>query len=433
MASWLNALRTWIAGGGTTPAPQNNDMSSMSMDEFAKWVHGNSTSLEVTEVTAMRISSIYACVALIGGAVSSLPLRFYRRTSDNSREQYFPDEYWMFNEEAFTCWAAAPAWEYSLQSLLLRGDSFWRIHRRSLTSPRIAGFEPLNPDTVEVRRVRDRLQYRVTPQPSQALSTPNPATVLLDQDDVLHIPGPGFDGLRGLSQISSALRAPGAVALGADEYSGAFFRNSARPDIVLETDANLTRDQMSLLRTQWEDRYGGAANAYKPAVLQGGLKAKPITVNAVDAQLIETRRFQVEDIARIFGVPPHMVGQATVSTWGTGIEQMSIGFVKYTLQRHLVKFEQEINRKLFRTTRNFCEFDTTGLERGDIKTRFEAYRIGLGRAGEKGWMTPNEVRQLENLPPIDDGDEINSGELPEAPGADSVEEPNEESTAQATQ
>ena len=427
---WYDRL---LASFGVQRIQPKNAVGEMSFAEFSDWVKGNSDSWSgtVNEITAMRISTVYACVSLIGGAISSLPLNFYRRdTKTGDREIYWPDEYWLFNEEPHSCWAAAPAWEYSIQSLLLQGDSFWRIHRGSQMSSRIAGFEPLDPRTVTVRRKGDRLYYIVVPQPSQTWSTPQPATVTLDQDDVLHIPGPGFDGLRGLSQITSALRTPGAVALGADLYAAAFFKNSARADVVLETDANLSKEQMALLRSQWEERYGGASNAYKPAVLQGGLKMKPITVNAADAQLIETRKFQVEDICRVFGVPPHMVGQATASTWGTGIEQMSIGFVKYTLQRHLVKIEQEINRKVFRTARNFCEFDTVGLERGDIKTRFEAYRISLGRAGEKGWMTPNEVRKLENHAPVEGGDQINDGARS---GADGQGTQNADATVQTTQ
>ena len=132
-----------------------------------------------------------------------------------------------------------------------------------------------------------------------------------------------------------------------------------------------------------------------------------LTMNAEDSQLLATRSFQVEEICRIFGVPPHMIGHTEKATsWGTGIEQMSIGFVKFTLQPHLVAFEQEINSKVFRTPKNFCEFQTAGLERGDIKARYEGYRIAIGRAGEPGWMTVNEVRNLENQLPRDGGDSL---------------------------
>ena len=136
------------------------------------------------------------------------------------------------------------------------------------------------------------------------------------------------------------------------------------------------------------------------------MELEKLSITPEDASLLDTRRFQVEEIARIFGVPPHMIGHTSASTsWGTGIEQQSIGFVKYTLQRHLVKIEQELNRKIWPTrARYYVEFSAVGLERGDTKTRNEAYRIALGRAGEPGWMSVNEVRRAENLPPVEGGD-----------------------------
>jgi HK97 family phage portal protein len=292
------------------------------------------------------------------------------------------------------------AWEYAATSLLLQGDSFWRIHRESALSNRITGIEPLHPNTVSVTRRRDRLVYRVSAQPSQAHE--RPADVTLDQDDVLHVPGPGFNGLRGMSQIASALATTGSIALQSAEHTRSFYENSARPDFVLQTDGELKQDKIDQLRAQWNDLFQGAARSWKPAVLGGGLKVQPITINAVDSQLIQTRQFQVEDVARVFGVPPFMIGHTEKTTsWGSGVEAMGIGFVKYTLQRHLVKFEQEINRKVFRTSRLFCEFDTAGLERGDLKSRYEAYRIAVGRAGEPGWLTPDEVRRFDNMPPMD--------------------------------
>lgn len=407
---------------GAQGAIVNDATATMTPTEFAAWVRGQ-TGSALTPQSAMSVSTVYACVSMIGGAIASIPLQFYRRESDGSREAIkpAPDLWWMFNEAPFPCWPAATAWEYAAQSLLLSGDSFWRIHRASRLSNSIVGFEPLHPDSVEVARVDDRLAYRVSAQPSQSNETV--PTVTLDQDDVLHVSGPGFDGLRGVSQVSSCLRLSGAAAKAADEYQARFFQNGARPDFVLETDGRLDQQQVDRLRQQWEQTYGGTVNAWKPAILTGGLHLKPITLNAQDQQLLEARKFGVEEICRIFGVPPHMVGHTQASTsWGTGIEQMSLGFVKYTLQRHLVKFEQEINRKVFRTVARFCEFNTAGLERGDFKTRNEGYRIALGRAGEPAWMTINEVRRLENLPPVDGGDDITHADAASEQGTSNVDE-----------
>jgi phage portal protein BeeE len=436
-----SALEAFRAPAGGEKSIDVRNASSMTLSDFNDWVTASDI-YSFGESSAMQVSTIYACVALIGGAVSSIPLEFYRRDAAGHREKFTPDLWYLFNEQPFPAWNAATAWEYSMQSLLLRGDSFWRIHRASRLSPTITGFEPLHPATVYVWRSGDRLRYRVTPQPSQ-LMQPTAGTPIanisgaipaieLDQDDMLHVPGPGFDGLRGLSQVTSSLMQAGNIAKSADKFTSAFFANSARPDFVLESDAKMDAQQIAQLRDQWEQLYAGATKAWKPAVLTGGLKVKPVTLSSHDAQLLETRKFTVDEICRVFGVPPHMVGHMEGGTaWGTGIEQMSLGFSKFTLQRHLRKIEQEINRKVFRTAARFCSFDVTGLERGDFKTRMEGYRVALGRAGEPAWLTVNEVRQMENMPPVDGGDQLVTGALdatdpPGAPPATPTTDPSQD-------
>ena len=411
-----SALTAFRTPAGADKSIDVRNSSSMTLSDFNDWVTANDI-YTFGESNAMQVSAIYACVALIGGAVSSIPLEFYRRDAAGHREKFTPDLWYLFNEQPFPAWKAATAWEYSMQSLLLRGDSFWRIHRASRLSPTITGFEPLHPATVYVWRSGDRLRYRVTPQPSQLMQPTAGHQMVemsgaippieLDQDDILHVPGPGFNGLRGLSQVTSSLMQSGNTAKAADKFTSAFFANSARPDFVLESDAKMDAQQISQLRDQWEQLYAGATKAWKPAVLTGGLKVKPVTLSSHDAQLLETRKFTVEEICRVFGVPPHMIGHMDKSTaWGSGIEQMALGFSKFTLQRHLRKIEQEVNRKVFRTAARFCAFDVSGLERGDFKTRMEGYRVALGRAGEPAWLTVNEVRKMENLPPVDGGDQL---------------------------
>ncbi len=359
----------------------------------------------VTERTAMAIGAVYACIGLIGGAIASLPLKIYRRNGD-SRESITSDLWWLLNEQPTPSMSAAVMWEYLTWSLLLHGDAFARIRRASPMSPNIAGFIPVHPFDVQVARNGDRLAYIV-----------KDVAEALDQDDMLHIPGLGFDGLRGLSPIRYSAKQAMGLSLAADDYSARFFSNGARPDYVVTTPGKMDGEQAKLFRESWMARYSGTQNAHIPAILTGGGDVKTLSLNPEDAQLIETRSFQAADIARFYGVPPHMIGLVDKATsFGTGIEQQSIGFVKYTLQRHLVKIEQEINRKCFRTARNFAEFSTAGLERGDYKARNEGYRIALGRAGEPAWMTVNEVRKLENLPPQDGGDTLQTF----APAADAT-------------
>lgn len=369
----------------------------------------------LSERQAMSVSAVYACVSLIGGAVASLPLQIYRRTPEG-RERVINDLWWMLNEQMCDAWPAAVGWEFGLQSLLLQGDMFMRILRASRLSPTIIGFKPLHPLTVAVLKNGDRLAYAAN---EDGLIT------VYDQDDIIHVPGPGFDGLRGMSQIAYALRQPANIAIDAGRQASTMMANGLRPDLAITPGDNvkLTAEQITTMRAQWVDRYIGAGKNIAPIILSGGSSVKELSLNAVDAQFLETRNFQVEDIARVFGVPPFMIGRMEKTTsWGSGVESMGIGFVKYTLQRHLVKVEQEFNRKCFKTDRHFSEFDTKGLERGDIKTRNESYRIAAGRAGEPGWMSINEIRRAENMPPIDGGDTINQGatngqqQNPPAPG-----------------
>ena len=360
----------------------------------------------VTERTALAISAVYACIGLIGGAIASLPLPIYRRTTD-SRERVDHPLSDLLNLEPTPACSSAVWREYLLWSLLLHGDGMARIHRkggRLSLRPDVVRLEPLHPLDVSVSINGDRLAY-------QLLDLEEGRTITLDQDDMLHVPGLGFDGCRGMSPLRHAARNSMGLSLAADEYSARFFSNGARPDYVVTTPGKMDASQQALFRESWMARYAGLGNSHIPAILSGGGEVKALSLNPEDAQLIETRNFQAADIARFYGVPPHMIGLTEKTTsWGSGIEQQSIGFVKYTLSRHLVKIEQEINRKLLRDGTHFAEFITAGLERGDYKARNEGYRIALGRAGEPGWMTPNEVRRLENLPPLPDGNTRATGE-----------------------
>lgn len=407
MKTWLNRLAVRVAqASGGIPISEGTRGSQL-YDWFT--AGGGAAGVAVNERTAMSVSAVHACVELIGGSISSLPLHFYRR-AEAGRERYTPELWWMLNERPWANWPASSFWMFVTASKLLHGDAFVLIHRASPFSPNIIGFEPIHPLRTDVNKKDGRLVYTLWREKD---SDGGLYPTVVEADDVLHIPGPGFDGQRGMSQIKHVLRNPAGIAIAADEHSARFFQNGARPDFAIEVPGNLTPEQQEMLRTTWAQRHQGVYKSGLPALMTGGAKIQELTINPEDSQLLTTRGFQVEDIARVFGVPPHMIGHTDKTTsWGSGIEQMSIGFVKFTLQRHLVAFEQEINAKVFRTARNFCEFQTSGLERGDIKSRNESYRIALGRAGEPGWMSVNEVRKLENMPPVDGGDLLSTAAQP---------------------
>jgi HK97 family phage portal protein len=345
----------------------------------------------VNEHTAMKFSAVYACVGLISGAIASLPLPIYQRTEDG-RSRANHDLWWLLNEQPHPCWSAFAFWLYLFTSKLLYGDAFALIHRQSERSPKISSFEPIHPNKIEPLKEGGRLKYAVWDDAGKAR--------VYDQDDVLHFSGLGFDGRRSLSPIRHAARNSVGLALAAEEYSSRFFSNGARPDIVLEIPGNLTDEQIRQIRESWVARFGGVSNSHLPAIGAGGMKVHPLSINAEDAQLISTRQFQVIDIARIYGVPPFMIGETEKqSSWGTGVENMGVGFVKYTLRPHLVGAEHEINRKCFRTITYFSEFNVDGLMEGDSKAQAEYFSKALGGPGTQGWMSVNEVRRLKNMEP----------------------------------
>jgi HK97 family phage portal protein len=291
-------------------------------------------------------------------------------------------------------WTAAAFWQFIVSSFLLYGDGYARIMRPYFSSNQASGFEPIHPNRIKAYRLASGgVGYRTCDEKGRE--------DVLDPADVLHFPSLGFDGLKSMSMIRYAARNAVSLAMSADEYSNAFFRNGARPDFVLRHPGVLKDDAVDKLRETWARRYGGVYNAHMPAVLTGGMEVEQLTMSAEDAQLISTRGMQIEEIARLFGVPPFMIGHNEKTTsWGSGVESMGTGFTKYTLARHLKPCEQELNRKLWPSrAKYFAEFNTAGLERGDFKTRMAGYRSALGRAGEPAWMRVDEVRKLENMAP----------------------------------
>ncbi|OCP05008.1 MULTISPECIES: phage portal protein [unclassified Ensifer] len=355
-----------------------------------------------TERTALMVSAIYACVNLIAGAISSLPVNIYRVNGENGERGriYNDDLHWVFNEQMSPRWMSASGWEFLCQSLLLQGDAFAPIQRRG---DKPIGFTPVHPDRVTVGLWPDgsRLVYAVAPE---LTASDKDGFQIYDQDDMLHIAGFGFDGFRGLSPLRHALRITGASSIAMQEFSANFFANSARPDYALGTDQTLTKPQVDDLRDEIERKHQGVQNSHRPMLLHGGLKILPITMPMKDMELVALRHLQIEEIARIYGVPPFMIGHNEKTTsWGSGVEAMSIGFVRFALRQHLTKIENEINRKLFRTASRVAEFDTSELERADMKSLFESLRIAVGRAGEPQIMSANEARERLRLKRDDKG------------------------------
>jgi len=409
LMSWVAARDGGLARAGFDPqainaAAQNTVTTGLTSEQLMATLglaQVTAAGVPVTADVALRVSTVYACVSLLAGAISTLPFAIFERDGQ-SRKRAEHDYWWMLNEQAYEDVTAATAWEQIVSGKLFYGDGFGKLLRAGYASTRVIGWEPMHPMRVQPFRSTDgTLYYRHQPQlgPQE----------VLDASDVIHLPSLGFDGLTSPSPITYAAREAIGISVAAEQYNARFFSQGATFDYALKTAATLNDKQLGDLRDSLRARVQG--NTRGPLLLTGGLEPAQLSVNPKDAEILATRLFSVEEICRIFGVPPHMVGHTDKTTsWGSGIEQQGIGFVRYTLRRHLTPIAQEFNRKLWPVRqRFFVEHITDDLVKGDLKSRYEAYRIAMGRAGEPGWMSPDEVRRLDNMPPINGGNTINKG------------------------
>ena len=380
---------------GRLPDPlamlENGNVDNLNMQELVGLLGANfrtAAGENVTAETAARVSAVSACVSLIAGAIATLPLGFYERAEYGRGKADHP-YWWLFNESACDGWTSSAAIEYLFNAKFYYGDGFGQLLRAK--GGRVVGWKPLPPLSVDPFKKDGRVLYRINPQGEPSYTLP--------AEDMIHLPGPGFDGLRSPSLILSQAREAIGTAIASQKYSGQFFAGGGNFDYALKTSSKLKGGQLDALKASLLARLSNGGRG--PLILDGGLEPAQLSVNSKDAEILATRLFTVEDICRFFGVPPHMVGHTDKTTsWGSGIESQGIGFVRYTLQRHLTPMSQELNRKLWPVReRYFVEHITAALERGDLKSRYEAHRIAMGRAGEMPFMDADEVRRLENMPP----------------------------------
>ena len=340
----------------------------------------------VTPSSAIQVSAVYACVRGIAETIASLPLHIYEATDAGSRKANEHPLYRLLHDEPNNEMTSFVWRETMLSHLLLYGNSYCQIIRSGRS--RIVGLYPLLPDHMSVDRdSKGKLTYTYT--------TSEGRMVLLAPEDVLHIPGLSFDGVMGYSPIALEKAAIG-LGIAAEEYGSKFFQNGARLSGIL-THPNTVKDPASL-RASWNAAYGGSGNASRVAVLEEGMTFVPLSMPNNEAQFLETRKFQVTEICRIFRVPPHMIGDLERATFST-IESQNISFAVHTIRPWLVRIEQAINKTLIPENekgRYYVQFNIDGLMRGDYKSRMEGYAI----ARQNGWMSANDIRALENLNPI---------------------------------
>lgn len=367
--------------------PQNRTPGS----SYSFFFGGTTSGKPVNEHTAMQMTAVYSCVRILAEAVAGLPLHLYRYTDNGGKEKaLFHSLYFLLHDEPNPEMSSFVFRETLMTHLLLWGNAYAQIIRNG--KGEVIALYPLMPNRMRVDRdTRGNLYYSYTRYSDEA-PTLNGITVTLRPSDVLHIPGLGFDGLVGYSPIAMAKNAIG-LAMATEEYGAKFFANGAAPGGVLEHPGTIKDPQK--VKDSWNMAYQGSGNAHKVAVLEEGMKYQQIGISPEQAQFLETRKFQINEIARIFRVPPHMVGDLEKSSF-SNIEQQSLEFVKYTLDPWVIRWEQAISRSLLSPSEKkeyFSKFNVDGLLRGDYVSRMNGYAT----ARQNGWMSANDIRELEDL------------------------------------
>ena len=345
----------------------------------------------VNERTAMQMTAVYAAVRILAEGVASLPLHVYRRGENGDRSKAEDmNLFYLLHDKPNPEMTSFIFREALMCHLLLFGNAYAQVLRNGRGE--VAALYPLLPNKMSVERdEKGQLFYRYIRNDNEPPSMQG-NTVILMPSEVLHIPGLGFDGLVGYSPISMTKNAIG-LGLAAEEYGSRFFANGAAPAGVLEH-PGVIKD-VSKLRESWNETFGGSRNAGKVAILEEGLHFNPISMSPQDSQLLETRQFQLTEIARIFRIPPHMLGDLSKATF-SNIEHESLEFVKYTLTPWICRWESSLTDALLsreEQKKYEIRFNVDGLLRGDYKSRMEGYAVGINN----GFLCPNDVRRLEGF------------------------------------
>ena len=372
---------------------------SSTLSNPASWltkIFGNMTSAgkNISEQKSLEDSAVWACVRILSEDLASLPLITYRRLEDGGKERarrhYL---YKLLHDQPNSEMTAFTFKETLMAHALTWGNGYAEIEYDGSMKPK--NLWPLLPDRTKPCRRNGELWYK----------TKIPGTgkqIMIPGYRIFHVHGLGFDGLRGYSVIRKHAESLG-INLAAKEFGARFFGNDSRPGGVLQYDGKLDSEQKQNLKQSWEEAQGGLENKWRVAVLQHGIEWQQIGLPPEDAQFIETRKFQKKEIATIYRIPLHMLADMESGASYSSIEQQSINYVVNTLRPWLVRWEQQIDKDLFTgetADQYFAEFLVEGLLRGDIESRYSAYATGR----QWGWLSANDVREKENMNPIDNGD-----------------------------
>lgn len=389
LASLSKFLDAAFRASPENPSTNLNNPAQWLLD----WVGGGKSAagIAVTEDKAIGVAVAYACVHLIAKTVATLPIHVFRRKG-KLREVVDDNEFGLLVSQQPNPLMTSVVWrEVMMAHVLLWGNHYSIIDENPRGDLMLL---PLQPWDVEVTLTSDQRRKRYRVRLSDGTRKD------FREDQMLHVPGLSFDGLIGISPIKK-LRNTYGLSLATETFGSKFFANDARPSVILETPGKMKEEAQKNLLASLYEKFSGAENAWKVLVLEEGAKMHMVQMPLEDAQFLETQQLQDSRICGTFGTPPHLVGIIDKSTsWGTGIEQQDIGFAKHCIRPWCVKIEAELDRKLFRGDGLISKFSLEGLMRGDFKSRMEGYQIGV----QNGIYLRNEVRELEDLEPVADGD-----------------------------
>jgi len=350
------------------------------------------------------ISAVYACVQAISETVASLPLILFKRDGEDRTRANEHPLYRVLHDQANEHQTALEFRELMQANVLLRGNAYARIEFDG--SGQVSALWPINPDRVSVIRNGDKLVYEYTDSDGKLIR--------LLSHEVLHLRHRlGPDGVLGVSPIQAA-RGVIDLAQAEQDHGAGTFANGTRLSGVLKFPGLLKPEQRIAIRDSWASQHAGGANAGKTAILESGVEFQQVSMTLEDAEWIAARQFSVEEVARLFRVPPTVIGDLRHGNYSNSVE-MARQFVTLSLRRHLVAWEQAIASKLLTEAGRriyFAEHQVEGLLRGDATTRAAFYASGIN----VGWMRKSEARRLENLPTIPGIDEEPTGKAPAAPG-----------------
>lgn len=393
------------------------------------WSVPSATGVQINQQTALNAAAVMACVSMLAEDVAKLPVGLFRTAPDGSRERVTdhwlndlleePNEWqdWMEFAEMLQC------------GLVMRGNGYAVIIRNARAIP--TKLVPINPDRVALWEAQDgSLFYRVTPFGLHEMAQLKNEPLLIPFDDMLHIRGFSINGLMGASRIALAKEAIGLV-ISQERQAAQWMGSGAKPSGVLSTDQKLTKESVDRLSKQWREMHAGLQNSGKTAILEAGLKWTPLDMTSQDLEFISSRQFQLQEIARIFRIPPHKIGELSRST-NNNITQQSQEYVNDTISSYTARWKRKF-RKTFALRQDdlFIDFDLTDIIRGDIVARYNAYRTGIMSM----FLTPNEARIDDGRNPIAGGDKLYypanmaaAGSQSTGTGADDGGRPNEGET-----